>query len=94
MSEELIKFSYSCLKSPSWSIVDSENMRKFFTFLPQPEPEPVKKETQFAPIPAEHMELQQTFNAMLDRCRSAANNPVSISNTTATFNVLQTVMLF
>ena len=36
------------------------------------------KEVIKAPIPAEHMELQQTFNAMIDRCKSAANNPVSL----------------
>ena len=40
-------------------------------------PEPVKQQPARPPIPAEHMELQQTFNAMIDKCRSAANNPVS-----------------
>eukprot|EP00112_Aurelia_sp_Birch-Aquarium-sp1_P011275 Seg237.6 transcript_id=Seg237.6/GoldUCD/mRNA.D3Y31 product="Protein transport protein Sec31A" protein_id=Seg237.6/GoldUCD/D3Y31 len=39
------------------------------------EPEPKPKQIDRPPIPAEHMELQQTFNAVIDRCRSAANNP-------------------
>jgi len=45
---------------------------------PQPvkkEPEPPKPEIIKSPIPAEHIVLQQTFDAILDRCRNASNNP-------------------
>lgn len=37
--------------------------------------EPPKPEVIKGPIPSEHMVLQQTFDAILDRCRNASNNP-------------------
>eukprot|EP00794_Sanderia_malayensis_P012918 gene12918-14250_t len=38
-------------------------------------PEPAKQEALRPPIPAEHMGLQQTFNLMIEKCKTAANNP-------------------
>ena len=39
-------------------------------------PKPVKMER---PIPAEHMILQQTYDALVEKCRSASQSPVSFT---------------
>jgi len=45
---------------------------------PQPakkQPEPAQPEVVKGPVPSEHVVLQQTFDAIVERCRNATNNP-------------------
>ena len=46
-----------------------------YVFLFQEKPQEIVK----GPLPAEHVIIQETFNGLVQRCKSMANNPVCIN---------------